>query len=71
MTCPEAQDLFEAYVASAVAYRFAIDALLAVVNASRAEFWSALKIAESAQNECSEALKAIDLHIVNHHCQPS
>jgi hypothetical protein len=39
------------------AYRLAIDALSAAFNGSPAEFWS--------------ALKAIDLHILKHHCQPS
>jgi hypothetical protein len=39
-------------------------------QASPFEFWSALKIAESAKDDCSEALKAVDLHIIKHQCQP-
>lgn len=71
MKCREAEELFEAYHAAAEAYRLAIYALGEVLNASRAEFWSALKIAESAKDDCNEALKAIDLHIAQHQCQPN
>jgi len=47
----------------------AIDALVKVFSGSRVEFWSALKIAETAQDDRDEALTAIDLHIAKHHCQ--
>jgi hypothetical protein len=71
MKCREAEDLLEAYGASAKVYRLAVDALVNVLTGSRVEFWSALKIAESAKDDCNEALKAIDLHIINHRCQPN
>ena len=71
MKCREAEDLLEAYGVSAEAYRLAVGALVEVLSGSPAEFWSALKIAESAKDDCNEALKAIDLHIVKHHCQPN
>jgi hypothetical protein len=71
MKCREAEDLLEAYDASAEAYRLAVGALVEVLSGSPAEFWSAIKIAESAKDDCNEALKAIDLHIIKHHCQPS
>jgi len=71
MKCWEAEDLREAYGASGEAYRFAVDALVKALTGSRAEFWSALKIAESAKEDCNDALKAIDLHLLNHKCQPS
>jgi hypothetical protein len=69
MKCREAEDLLEAYGASAEACGLAVDALVQVLSGSRAEFWSALKIAESARDNCNEALKAIDLHIIKHQCQ--
>jgi hypothetical protein len=68
---PEAEDLLEAYDASAEAYELAVDALAKVLSGSRAEFWSALKMAESAKDDCNEALNAIDLHIIRHHRQPN
>ena len=71
MKCREAEVLLEAYGASAEAYGLAVDALVKVFSGSRAEFWSALKIAESAKDDCKEALKAIDLHIIKHQCQPN
>jgi hypothetical protein len=70
MKCREADDLLEAYAAAAEAYRLAVGALVEVLSGSRAEFWSALKIAESAKDDCNQALKAIDLHMIQHHCQP-
>jgi len=48
MKCQEAEDLIEAYGVSAEAYGLAVDALVEVLSGSAAEFWSALKIAESA-----------------------
>jgi len=71
MKCREAEDLLEAYGASAEAYGLAVYALMKVLSGSRAEFWSALKIAESAKDDCNEALKAIDLHITKHQCHPN
>jgi hypothetical protein len=71
MKCPEAEDLFEAYGTSSEAYGLAIDAMVKVLSGSRAEFWSALKIVESAKDDCNEALQAIDLHITKHQCQPN
>ena len=71
MKCQEAESLLEACGTSADAYGLAIDAMVAVLSGSRAEFWSALKIAESAKDDCNEALKAIDLHIIQHQCQPN
>lgn len=71
MKCREAEDLVEAYGASAEAYELAVDALAKFLSGSRAEFWSALKMAESAKDDCNEALNAIDLHIIRHHCQPN
>lgn len=71
MKCWEAEDLYEAYGESAEAFRLAIDALVKGLAASRAEFWSALKIAESAKEDCNDALRAIDLHILNHKCTPN
>jgi len=71
MKCQEAEDLLEAYGAFAEAYGLAVDALVKVLSGSRAEFWSALKIAESAKDDCNEAVKAIDLHFIKHHCQPN
>ena len=70
MKCREAKDLLEAYGTSAEAYGLAFDAMVQVLSGSRAEFWSALKIAESAKDDCNEARKAIDLHIIKHQCQP-
>ena len=70
MNCREAEELLAAYGASAEAYGLAVYALVKVLSGSRAEFWSALKIAESAKDDCNEALKAIDLHVIKHHCQP-
>ena len=70
MKCQEAEDLLEAYGASTEAYGLAFDAMVKVLSGSPAEFWSALKIAESAKDDCNEALKAIDLHIIKHQCQP-
>jgi hypothetical protein len=67
--CQEAEELLQTYGASAEAYGLAADALATVLYGSRAEFWSALKIAESAKDDCNEALKAIDLHIVKHQCE--
>jgi hypothetical protein len=69
MKCREAEDLLEAYGASAEACGLAVDALVKVLGGSRAEFWSALKIAESAKDDCNQALRAIDLHIIRHQCQ--
>ena len=72
MKCRVAEDLLEAYGASSEAYRLAVDALVEVLAGSRAEFWSALKIAESAKDDCNEALNAINLHIIRHQCcQPN
>jgi hypothetical protein len=71
MRCWEAEVLQEAYGASAEAYRLAVDVLVKALAGSRAEFWSALKIAESAEEDCSDALNAIDLHILDHKCQSS
>ena len=71
MNCREAEDLLEAYGVSAEAYRLAIGALVEVLSGSRAEFWSALKIAESAKDDCNKALKAIDLDMNKHECQPN
>jgi hypothetical protein len=71
MKCRKAEDLLEAYGASAEAYGLAVDALVEVLSGSLDEFWSALKIAESAKDDCNEALKAIDLHIMKHQCQPN
>jgi hypothetical protein len=71
MKCREAEDLLEAYGTSAEAYGLAVDAMVKVLSGSRAEFWSALKIAKAAQDDCNEALKAIDLHIIKHQCQPN
>jgi hypothetical protein len=71
MKCWEAEDLLGAYGASAEEYESAVDALVKVLSGSRAEFWSALKIAESAKDNCNEALRALDLHIVKHQCQPN
>ena len=71
MKCREAEDLLEAYGTSAEAFGLAVDALVRVLSGSRADFWSALKIAESANDDCNEALKAIDLHITEHQCQPN
>ena len=65
MKCREAEDLLEAYGASAEAYGLAVDALVKVLSGSLAEFSSALKIAESAKDDCNEALKAIDLHMIS------
>jgi hypothetical protein len=71
MNCREAEDLLEAYGASAEAYALAIDALVKVLRGSRAEFSSALKIAKSAKEDCNGSLKAIGLHIIKHQCQPN
>ena len=71
MKCRQAEDLLEAYDASAEAYRLAVGALVEVLSGSPAEFWSAIKIAESAKDDCNQALKAIDLHVIKHRCQPS
>ena len=71
MNCPEAEDLLEAYGASAEAYGLAVDAMVKVLGGPRAEFWSALKIAESAQDDCTTAFKAMDLHFIKHRCQPN
>ena len=71
MKCQEAEELLQMYGDSAEAYGLAVDALATVLYGSRAEFWSALKIAESAKDDCNEALKAIDLHIVKHQCEPN
>ena len=71
MNCREAEELLAAYGASAEAYGLAVGALVEVLSGSRAEFWSALKIAESAKDDCNEALKAIDRHLIEHHCQPN
>jgi hypothetical protein len=71
MKCREAEELLETYGASAEAYGLAIDALVKVLSGSLAEFWSALKIAESAKDDCHKALEAIDLHIIRHQCQPN
>jgi len=71
MKCRQAEDLLEAYGASAEAYGLAVYALMKVLSGSPAEFWSALKIAESAKDDCNLALKAIDLHVMKHQCQPN
>jgi hypothetical protein len=71
MKCREAEDLLEAYGTSTAAYGLAVDALVKVLSGALAEFWSALKIAESAKDDCSEAIKAVDLHIIKHQCQPT
>jgi hypothetical protein len=71
MRCREAEDLLEAYGAFAEAYGLAVNAVVKVLSGSRAEFWSALKIAEAAKDDCDEALKAIDLHVMKHQCQPN
>jgi hypothetical protein len=71
MKCREADDLLAAYGTCAQAYRLAVGDLVEVLNGSRSEFWSALKIAESAKDDCNEALKAIELHINKHQCQPT
>jgi hypothetical protein len=71
MKCLGAEDLLKAYGTSAEAYGLAVDSMVKVLSGSRAEFWSALKIAESAKDDCNEALKAIDLHIIKHQCQPN
>jgi hypothetical protein len=70
MKCREAEDLLGAYRASAEACGLAVDTLVKVLSESRAEFWSALKIAESAKDDCNQALIAMDLHIIKHQCQP-
>ena len=69
MKCHEADNLFEAYGTSIEAYWSAMDALVNTLSGPRAEFWSAVKIAESAKDDCDEALKAMDLHVLKHHCQ--
>jgi hypothetical protein len=69
MKCREAEDLLEAYGASAEAYALAVGVLVEVLSGPRAEFWGALKIAESAKDTCEGALKAIYLHIIKHECQ--
>jgi len=69
MKCREAEDLLEACGAFAEAYGLAVNAVVKVLGGSRAEFWSALKIAEAAKDDCDEALKAIDLHVMKHQCQ--
>jgi hypothetical protein len=69
MKCREAEDLLEAYGASAEAYALAAGVLAEVLSGSRAEFWGALKIAESAKDNCDGALRAIYLHIMKHECQ--
>jgi hypothetical protein len=71
MKCRQAEDLLEAYGASAEAYALAVYALMNVLSGSRAEFWSALKIAESAKDDCNVAREAVDLHMINHQCQPN
>ena len=71
MKCREAEDLLEAYGASAEAYALAMDVLVKVLSGSRAEFWGALKIAESAKDTCNKDLKAIYFHIIKHECQPN
>jgi hypothetical protein len=71
MKCREAEDLLEAYGTSAEAFGLAVDALVKVIGGSLAEFSSALKIAESAKDDCGEALQAIDLHIITHQCRPN
>jgi hypothetical protein len=69
MKCRDAEDLLEAYASFAEAYGSAVHALMGVLSGSRAEFWSALKIAESAKDDCNKALEAVDLHIIKHQCQ--
>ena len=71
MNCREAEEPLAAYGASAEAYALAVHALMKVLSESRAEFWSALKIAESAKDDCNEALKAINLQIIKHQCLPN
>ena len=69
MKCQEAEDLVRAYGASAEAFVLALDVVVKVLSGSRAEFWGALKIAESAKGDCDGALKAIYLHLFEHECQ--
>jgi len=71
MNCRKAEELLAAYGASAEVYGLAIEALVKVLSGSLAEYWSALKIAESAKDDCNKALKAVDLHLVQHRCQPN
>jgi hypothetical protein len=71
MNCREAEDLLEAYGTSTAAYGLAVDVVAKVLSGPLAEFWSALKIAESAKDYCREALKAVDLHIIKHQCPPT
>jgi hypothetical protein len=70
MECQEAEDLLATYGACSEAFRLAVDDMVRVFSGSPAEFWSALKIAESALDDCHEARKAVDLHIARHQCQP-
>ena len=71
MKCREAEDLLKAYGAFAEAYQLAVVAVAKVLSGSAAEFWGALKIAESAKDDCDDAHKAIDLHVLKHQCQPN
>ncbi len=70
MRCQELEDLFEAYRSAGQAYQSTVEALAGLLSGPRAEFWGALKIAESAKDDCTQALHAIDLHILEHECQP-
>jgi hypothetical protein len=70
MKCREAEHLLEEYGASTEAFALAVDTLVKVLSASRAEFANALNIAKSAQDDCFEAFKAIGRHVSKHHCQP-
>jgi hypothetical protein len=69
MRCQELEDLREAYRAAGQAYQLSVEALVKLVSGPRAEFWGALKLAESAKDDCTQALQAIDFHITEHECQ--
>jgi hypothetical protein len=71
MKCGEAEDLLEAYGTSTEAFGLAVDAVVKVIGGSLAEFSSALKLAESSMDDRNAALRAADLHIVKHQCQPT
>jgi hypothetical protein len=59
MKCREAEDLLEAYGALAEACGLAVNALAKVLSGSRAEFWGALQIAESAKMIAMRPLKRL------------
>ena len=68
MRCQELEALLEAYSVAGKAYQLTVEALVELLSGPRAEFWGALKIAESAKDDCTHALHAIDLHIIEHEC---